>query len=64
MTTRKSRTVLVQWLRTTSDAAHEGGANIGDRRYTGRAGQQVEMRADDAEILAANGYVKRVGGEA
>jgi hypothetical protein len=53
-------TVLVQWLRTTSDAAHEGGGHIGNRRYTGRAGEQVQIREDDAQILAGGGYVKYV----
>lgn len=52
--------VLVQWLRTTTDAATEGGGHIGDRHYTGRIGQQVQMRADDAEILVANHYVRYV----
>lgn len=52
--------VAVEWLRDTSQAAHEGGGNIGGRRYQGRAGERAEIRADDAEILAANGFVKRV----
>jgi hypothetical protein len=55
--------VTVEWLRTTTDAASEGGAHIGPRHYTGRIGQQVEIRADDAEILAASGYVKTVASE-
>jgi hypothetical protein len=53
-------TVLVQWLRTTTDAASEGGAHIGPRHYRGRTGEQVQIRADDAEILAGAGFVKRV----
>jgi hypothetical protein len=53
-------TVLVQWLRTTPKAASEGGAHIGPRHYRGRTGEQVEIREDDAVILAANGYVKAV----
>jgi hypothetical protein len=32
------------------------------RRYTGRGGEQVEIREDDAEILMANGYVKHLTG--
>jgi hypothetical protein len=47
--------VLVQWLRTTTDAASEGGGRIGDRRYEGRTGQQVEIREDDAQVLALAG---------
>ncbi len=51
-------TVAVEWLRTTSDAASEHGCRIGDRRYQGRAGQQVQMRSDDAQILVGGGFVK------
>lgn len=57
-------TVMVEWLRSTGDAAHEGGGHIGDRHYQGRAGWKARIRADDAEILAAGGYVKRVGEQA
>lgn len=60
---RKPPLVLVQWLRSTADAAYEGGCNIGDRRYQGRAGEQARIREDDAAILAAGGYVKRVAGQ-
>jgi hypothetical protein len=55
--------VLVEWTGTTTDAGSEGGCNIGPRHYQGRAGEQVQMRSDDAEILAAGGYVRRVAAE-
>ncbi len=51
-------TVAVEWIRTTSDAASEHGCRIADRRYHGRAGEQVQMRTDDAQILAGGGFVK------
>ncbi len=51
-------TVLVEWLVTTANASHEGGAHIGDRHYTGRASQQVEIREDDAQVLAGAGFVQ------
>lgn len=70
MATRSKRTtavaepsvpmVAVEWLVTTSNASHEGGCRIGPRHYTGARGQQVQMRADDAEILAANHFVRYV----
>jgi hypothetical protein len=41
--------VLVEWTRTTTDAASEHGCNIGDRHYEGRA---------------AAGYVRRVADDA
>jgi hypothetical protein len=55
--------VLVEWTRTTSDAASEHSCSIGDRRYRGRLGERVEIRSDDAEILAAGGYVNVVVAE-
>lgn len=61
---RKPPLVLVQWLRTTGDAAHEHAGHIGDRHYQGRAGEQARIRADDAELLAAGGYVKRLAEQA
>lgn len=51
-------TVMVEWLVSTANASHEGGCNIGGRRYEGRAGQQVEIREDDAAILVANHFVR------
>ncbi len=53
-------TVTVEWLVTTSNASHKGGAHIGDRHYSGRAGEQVEIREDDAEVLLAAGFVQVV----
>jgi len=50
-------TVLVQWLRSTSNAASEGGCHIGDRRYQGRAGERVEIPAADAQVLMAARFV-------
>ena len=50
--------VTVQWLVNSSDAAHEGGGNIGGRRYTGQIGERAEIPASAAEILRAAGFVK------
>jgi hypothetical protein len=60
MATRTIEIAMVRWLRSTADAANEGGCHIGDRHYEGRAGELVEVRADDAAILAAGGFVSYV----
>jgi hypothetical protein len=64
--------VLVQWVRDAPlpavhpllgyDPTVSVAGNIGGRRYGGHLGEQVEIRADDAEILAANGFVKYLAG--
>jgi hypothetical protein len=56
-------TVLIEWTRSTGDAASEGGCNISDRHNSGRAGERVAMRSDDAAHLVAGGFVRRVAGE-
>jgi hypothetical protein len=61
-------TVLVTWIRHAPlaamhpllgrDPTSSGAGEIGGRRYGGRLGERVEIREDDAAILAAGGYVQ------
>jgi len=70
MAARKQRTVLVEWIRDAPlapihprlghDQSAPGAADIGGRRYGGRAGERAAIRADDAAILVANHFVKLV----
>jgi hypothetical protein len=53
-------TVVVEWIRSTGDAASEHSCNIGPRHYSGRAGERIAMREDDAQVLAAGGFVREV----
>lgn len=41
------------------DAVSEGGCHIGPRHCRGRAGEQVQMRTDDAQILVRR-FVKHL----
>jgi len=57
--------VTVTWIRDAGPGTPgEHSCNVGGRQYSGRAGQQVQMPAADAEVLAAGGFVRQVAGEA
>jgi hypothetical protein len=68
MVTRSKRPVLVEWIRDAPlapihpllghDQSAPGAADIGGRRYGGRVGERVKVRADDAEALVVNGFVR------